>query len=148
MFGARIKIKLISLFICFSLLFAAASFAGWLNNDQPYVDPGQIVYEGQFPHDQNLLDDQRGDAVIISFMYLEKSVTVESRDNNLVLVYCVEGQGDIKLWRYTDYSHVNKISLDATNEVIRIYYSSNFFKQKDYVVEFNMNTFKKKKRRL
>jgi hypothetical protein len=141
--------KITPLFFCIIVLITSnICFAGIFNKKAPYKDNGKIVYEGNFPIDQNTKDDERKN-VIIAHIKLNENIigTIESRDNNLKLIYQTK-KNKKTVWEYTDYYAVKKITFDDTNQFIRIYYDGALLREKWFVNEFNINTFELKKRLL
>jgi len=130
------------------MLTTLPSYAGIFNkNDKPYMDNGEVIFKGNFPINQNEKDNGRKDSVIANILINSEIVgTIETRNNNLKLVYCSDDKECKTIWQYTDYYYVNKITFDANKNIIRIYYDGALFREKWYVNEFfiNANRFKKR----
>ncbi len=134
--------------ILFVITFLSLSYyPGHSEENEPIVDNCLIVYEGCFPHDANMKDEiERKNSVIAVISSGNTRLgTVESRDKNLRLIY-VSKEGKSKtLWNYVDYGCVDKITFDKSSHVVRLYYDQTLFREKYYVTEFYIDTFKKEK---
>ena len=120
-------------------------------NDKQYIDNGKVVFEGNFPIDQNKNDNERKDSVIAKILINEAVIgIIETRDNNLELAYCAQGKNSKTIWQYTDYFSVNKITFDTNKNIIRIYYNGTILgvREKWYVNEFSVDTYELRRKLL
>jgi hypothetical protein len=112
--------------------------SGYLEREIAFVDHGQIVWTGHFPHDANEKDSQnRADATLISVKVNGVVVgKVESRDKNLRLVFKPSGdKKEVTIWKYADYGEASKISVDEDNKSLTVYYDHTLIRGKEYITQ-------------
>ncbi len=118
--------------------------SGYLEREIAFVDHGQIIWTGHFPHDANEKDSQnRADATLVS-VKVNGSVMgkVESRDKNLRLVFKPNGERkEVTIWKYADYGEVSKISVDEAAQSLAVYYDYTLIRDKDYITLVSLKDF-------
>jgi hypothetical protein len=112
------------------------------------IDDGVVLWQGLFPHDFNERDQiERKNSILVS---VEQDRTffgnLETRNKNLNLVFVDPKRKETILWKYVDYGAIEKITFSYKEKVLRIYYDRAIIgvRNKNYVIELDMNTMKKK----
>jgi hypothetical protein len=114
-----------------------------------YTDNGEIIFQGNFPYDQNAETRARTDTLLVPVkLKTGKTGTIETRDHNLALAFCSPNNKCKIIWRYTDYYSVKKITFDRTEDLLRIYYDGALLREMGYVNEFRIDSFDLEKRLL
>lgn len=69
---------------------------------------------------------------------------VEAGKNNLRLYFVSSKNDRVEIWQYTDYSCVNRISIDTQNMALKIYYDRTLVRDERFVNILNLETLKLK----
>ncbi len=137
------RLALTGLLVGYSYLIIIVGFvlflAGIFEFPKSITDRGILVWEGCFPHDANTTSD-RNDHQLLTINSANATLgTIESREQNLELIFRTPAGDEHMLWRYADYGCVSKVTFDETTMIVRVYYDHTLFREKFYVSELSLH---------
>lgn len=101
-----------------------------------HQDSEQAIFTGCIPYSKEPLS--------FPMEVLVSKGSIEAGSNNLSLFYISPNNEKINVWQYTDYSCVNKITIDTKNMTLKIYYNRSLVRDESFVNILDLKTLKLK----